>query len=137
LRDSLLPRHRLGGAGTPGCPVNNRFRISTIWLTQNNGRSLAQPALDNISEFTVADLPGALRSFLHAQHRRQPVTIKTIECAIVDRAWENGWVKPEIPTRKTGKKIAVIGSGSGGNGLRAAARARRLRPRRKISASAR
>src|SRR3974377_1907706 len=43
-----------------------------------------------------------------------PVTIKTIECAIVDRAWENGWVKPEIPATRTGKKVAVIGSGPAG-----------------------
>jgi glutamate synthase (NADPH/NADH) small chain len=43
-----------------------------------------------------------------------PVTIKTIECAIVDRAWDNGWLPPEIAPNKTGKKIAVIGSGPAG-----------------------
>src|SRR6185312_9483525 len=43
-----------------------------------------------------------------------PVTIKTIECAIVDRAWENGWLKPEIAPQKTNKKVAVIGSGPAG-----------------------
>jgi glutamate synthase (NADPH/NADH) small chain len=40
-----------------------------------------------------------------------PVTIKTIECAIADRAWANGWIKPEPADAKTGKKVAVIGSG--------------------------
>src|SRR5262249_8516273 len=43
-----------------------------------------------------------------------PVTIKTIECAIVDRAFEQGWVKPEPPLTKTGKKVAVVGSGPAG-----------------------
>ena len=43
-----------------------------------------------------------------------PVTIKTIECAIVDRGWEEGWIEPEPPTRKTGKKVAVVGSGPAG-----------------------
>ena len=43
-----------------------------------------------------------------------PVTIKTIECAIADRAFEQGWVKPEPPSVKTGKKVAVVGSGPAG-----------------------
>src|SRR5262249_33342097 len=43
-----------------------------------------------------------------------PVTIKTIECMIIDRAWENGWVKPEPPARITGKRVAVVGSGPAG-----------------------
>jgi len=37
-----------------------------------------------------------------------PVTIKNIECAIIDHGWENGWVKPEPPKKRTGKKVAVI-----------------------------
>src|SRR6185312_11491679 len=43
-----------------------------------------------------------------------PVTIKTIECAIVDRAWEEGWLNPLVPARRTGKRVAVIGSGPAG-----------------------
>ena len=43
-----------------------------------------------------------------------PVTIKSIECAIVDKAWKNGWIKPQVTDHKTGKKIAVIGSGPAG-----------------------
>jgi glutamate synthase (NADPH/NADH) small chain len=43
-----------------------------------------------------------------------PVTIKTVECAIVDKAWENGWIKPQVAPEKTGKKIAVIGGGPSG-----------------------
>ncbi len=43
-----------------------------------------------------------------------PVTIKTIECAIVDRAWDQGWLKPEIAAEKTGKRIAIVGAGPAG-----------------------
>ncbi len=43
-----------------------------------------------------------------------PVTIKTIEQAIADKAWQNGWIKPEIAPHKTGKRIAIIGSGPAG-----------------------
>src|SRR6202000_1216102 len=42
------------------------------------------------------------------------VTIKTIECAIVDKGWENGWIKPQINAQKTGRKVAVVGSGPAG-----------------------
>jgi glutamate synthase (NADPH/NADH) small chain len=44
----------------------------------------------------------------------QPVTIKSIECAIIDKGWEMGWVKPQIPEQRTGKRVAVIGSGPSG-----------------------
>ncbi|HLY88299.1 MAG TPA: glutamate synthase subunit beta, partial [Acetobacteraceae bacterium] len=43
-----------------------------------------------------------------------PVTIKTIECAIVDRAWEEGWIEPHLPAHRTGKRVAVVGSGPAG-----------------------
>jgi glutamate synthase (NADPH/NADH) small chain len=43
-----------------------------------------------------------------------PVTIKSIECAIVDRAWSEGWLKPEIPVEKTSKKVAIVGGGPSG-----------------------
>src|SRR5262249_29887314 len=43
-----------------------------------------------------------------------PVTIKTIECAIVDRGWDEGWIAPLVPLRRTGKRVAVVGSGPAG-----------------------
>src|SRR5207302_6451387 len=43
-----------------------------------------------------------------------PVTIKTIECAIVDRGWEEGWITPQLPARRSGKRVAVVGSGPAG-----------------------
>src|SRR3990167_4474246 len=44
----------------------------------------------------------------------QPVTIKSIECAIVDRGWKEGWVTPQVPQKRTGKAVAVVGSGPAG-----------------------
>src|SRR5205085_2649004 len=44
----------------------------------------------------------------------QPVTIKTIECAIADKGWEQGWIVPEPATTMTGKRVAVVGSGPAG-----------------------
>src|SRR5271163_4063309 len=46
--------------------------------------------------------------------RSTPVTIKSIECAIVDRGFEEGWIVPEPPARRTGRKVAVVGSGPAG-----------------------
>ena len=43
-----------------------------------------------------------------------PVTIKTIECAIVDRGWQEGWITPHLPSHRTGKRVAVVGSGPAG-----------------------
>ena len=43
-----------------------------------------------------------------------PVTIKAVELSIIDKAWENGWIKPEPPGKKTGKRAAVVGSGPAG-----------------------
>ena len=43
-----------------------------------------------------------------------PVTIKNIECAIIDNAFEQGWIKPEVPKNRSGKKVAVVGSGPAG-----------------------
>ena len=55
-----------------------------------------------------------MRGGLHAEPHRRPVTIKTIECAIVDRGWDEGWLKPEPPPDKTGKTVADVGAGPAG-----------------------
>ncbi len=51
---------------------------------------------------------------MHARHQREPVGIKSIEHAIIDKAWSQGWVVPQPPKKKTGKKVAVVGSGPAG-----------------------
>ena len=65
-------------------------------------------------EFTGRICPAPCEASCTLNIDDNPVTIKTIECAIVDRAWDNGWLKPEIAAHKTGKKIAVVGSGPAG-----------------------
>src|SRR5580704_15748436 len=77
--------------GTPGCPVNNQ-----------------------IPDFTGRICPAPCEASCTLNIDDNPVTIKTIECAIVDRAWDNGWIKPELPSAKTGKKVAIVGSGPAG-----------------------
>jgi len=56
----------------------------------------------------------ALRGIVRAWHQRAPVTIKVNECAIADRAFAEGWVVASPPSFRTGKKVAVVGSGPAG-----------------------
>ena len=72
-------------------------------------------------------VPGAVRGRRACSRSREgdAVTIKQIENSIIDRAWEQGWVKPQPPKHETGRRVAVVGSGPGGHGGRAAAAPRR------------
>lgn len=102
--------------GTPGCPVNNQI---PDWndLVYNGDWEEASRNLhstNNFPEITGRICPAPCEASCTLNIDDNPVTIKTIECAIVDRAWDKGWLKPEIATEKTGKKIAVIGSGPAG-----------------------
>src|SRR5467141_927683 len=102
--------------GTPGCPVNNQIPDFNDLVYQNNWEeaSCNLHSTNNFPEFTGRICPAPCEASCTLNIDDNPVTIKTIECAIVDRAWDNGWINPEIPTSKTGKKIAVIGSGPAG-----------------------
>src|SRR2546425_12613134 len=102
--------------GTPGCPVNNQIPDFNDLVYQNNWEEASRNlhSTNNFPEFTGRICPAPCEASCTLNIDDNPVTIKTIECAIVDRAWDNGWVKPEIPTSKTGKKVAVIGSGPAG-----------------------
>jgi glutamate synthase (NADPH/NADH) small chain len=71
-------------------------------------------ATNNFPEFTGRVCPAPCEAACVLNIDNSPVTIKTIECAIVDRAWEEGWIKPQVPIRRTGKRVAVIGSGPAG-----------------------
>jgi len=110
--------HGTGSAlpGTPGCPVNNQIPDFNDLVYQGNWEEAARNlhSTNNFPEFTGRICPAPCEASCTLNIDDNPVTIKTIECAIVDRAWENGWIKPDIATRKTGKKIAVIGSGPAG-----------------------
>ena len=99
-----------------GCPVNN---IIPEWNDLvYHGRW--QEALDvlhstnNFPEFTGRVCPAPCEASCTLNIDDAPVTIKTIECAIVDKGWENNWILPQIPVHKTGKRVAVVGSGPAG-----------------------
>src|SRR4030067_1954471 len=74
-------------------------------------------ATNNFPEFTGTLCPAPCEGSCVLGINDDPVTIRAIELAIIDRAWENGWIKPVLPNTKTGKKIAVIGSGPAGLGI--------------------
>jgi glutamate synthase (NADPH/NADH) small chain len=99
-----------------GCPVNNQI---PDWndLVYNNRWEEASRNLhstNNFPEFTGRICPAPCEASCTLNIDDNPVTIKSIECAIVDRAWSEGWLKPEIAAEKTGKKIAVVGGGPSG-----------------------
>jgi glutamate synthase (NADPH) small chain len=99
-----------------GCPINN---LIPEW-NDLVYRGLWQEALErlhktnNFPEFTGRVCPAPCEGSCVLGISNPPVTIKNIECSIIDHGWENGWVKPEPPAVRTGKKVAVVGSGPAG-----------------------
>ena len=99
-----------------GCPVNNQIPDWNDLVYNGNWEEAARNlhSTNNFPEFTGRVCPAPCEASCTLNLTDQPVTIKTIECAIVDRAWSEGWLKPEVPSNKTGKKVAVVGSGPAG-----------------------
>jgi len=99
-----------------GCPVNNQIPdwndLAYHGDWQEASRNLH--STNNFPEFTGRVCPAPCEASCTLNIQDTPVTIKTIECAIVDRAWENGWLKPEPAEARTGKRVAVVGSGPAG-----------------------
>jgi len=99
-----------------GCPINN---LIPEW-NDLVYRGLWEEALDrlhktnNFPEFTGRVCPAPCEGSCVLGINNPPVTIKNIECSIVDKGWNEGWITPSFPTRRTGKKIAIIGSGPAG-----------------------
>src|SRR5690348_14669804 len=102
--------------GTPGCPVNNQIPDFNDLVYQDNWEEASRNlhSTNNFPEVTGRICPAPCEASCTLNIDDNPVTIKTIECAIADRAWDNGWVKPEITAHKTGKKVAIVGSGPAG-----------------------
>jgi glutamate synthase (NADPH/NADH) small chain len=102
--------------GTPGCPVNNQIPDFNDLVYKGNWEEAARNlhSTNNFPEFTGRICPAPCEASCTLNIDDNPVTIKTIECAIVDRAWDNGWLKPEVAAHRTGKKVAVVGSGPAG-----------------------
>ncbi len=99
-----------------GCPVNNQIPDWNDLVFNNRWEEAARNlhSTNNFPEFTGRVCPAPCEASCTLNIDENPVTIKSIECAIVDKAWEMGWVKPIVNADKTGKKIAVVGSGPSG-----------------------
>jgi glutamate synthase (NADPH) small chain len=99
-----------------GCPVNNQIPDWNDLVYRGDWLDaiINLHSTNNFPEFTGRICPAPCEAACTLNLIDSPVTIKTIECMIIDRAWENGWVKPEPPTSITGKKVAVVGSGPAG-----------------------
>jgi glutamate synthase (NADPH) small chain len=107
---------KLIGGMASGCPVNN---LVPEW-NDLVYRGLWREALErlhktnNFPEFTGRVCPAPCEGSCVLGINRPPVTIKNIEVSIIDKGWENGWVVPKPPVKRTGKRVAVIGSGPAG-----------------------
>lgn len=106
--------------GTPfcnnGCPVNNIIPDFNDLVYRGDWRNAIEVlhSTNNFPEFTGRICPAPCEAACTLNVNDDPVGIKSIEHAIIDRAWMEGWVLPQPPARKTGKKVAVVGSGPAG-----------------------
>lgn len=99
-----------------GCPVNNLIPDWNDLVYKGRWREALKSlhSTNNFPEFTGRICPAPCEASCTLNISDAPVTIKTIECAIVDRAWDEGWMEPMIADHRTGKKVAVVGSGPAG-----------------------
>ncbi len=99
-----------------GCPVNNIIPDWNNLVHEDKWREAAEVlhSTNNFPEFTGRVCPAPCEASCTLNIRDEPVTIKTIECAIVDKAWKEGWIKPRVPALRTGKNVVIVGSGPAG-----------------------
>jgi len=99
-----------------GCPVNNQIPDWNDLVYRGDWLKALRNlhSTNNFPEFTGRICPAPCEAACTINIIEQPVSIKTIECAIVDKGWEQGWITPEVNPNKTGRKVAVIGSGPSG-----------------------
>jgi glutamate synthase (NADPH) small chain len=99
-----------------GCPVNNQIPDwnNLVYRSQWRQALTNLHSTNNFPEFTGRVCPAPCEASCTLNIEDNPVTIKTIECSIVDRGWAEGWVVPMLPARRTGKQVAVVGSGPAG-----------------------
>ena len=99
-----------------GCPVNNQIPDWNDLVYRGDWRTAALNlhSTNNFPEITGRVCPAPCEASCTLNIDDKPVTIKTIECSIADRAFEEGWIIPQPPERKTGKRVAIVGSGPAG-----------------------
>ncbi len=99
-----------------GCPLGNLIPDWNDLVYRDQWMEAIERlhATNNFPEFTGTLCPAPCEGACVLGINDEPVTIKAVELSIIDKAWENGWIKPMIPETKTGKKVAVVGSGPAG-----------------------
>ena len=122
LPDAELARQaaRCMGCGIPfchqGCPVNNQIPDWNDLVYRDQWRAALENlhSTNNFPEFTGRVCPAPCEAACTLNIDDNPVTIKTIECQIVDRGWAEGWIEPQVKPSPTGRRVAVVGSGPAG-----------------------
>jgi glutamate synthase (NADPH/NADH) small chain len=99
-----------------GCPINNLIPEWNDLVYRDQWKDALERLhkTNNFPEFTGRVCPAPCEGSCVLGINETPVTIKNIECAIVDKGFEMGWIVPEPPPKRTGKKVAVVGSGPAG-----------------------
>ena len=119
-QEAALQGARCMDCGTPfcmnGCPVNNIIPDWNDLVYKQNWREALETlhSTNNFPEFTGRVCPAPCEAACTLNINNDAVGIKSIEHAIIDKGWEMGWVVPLPPARKTGNKVAVVGSGPAG-----------------------
>ncbi len=99
-----------------GCPVNNLIPDWNELVRRDRWKDALEVlhSTNNFPEFTGRICPAPCEASCTLNIDDNSVTIKSIECAIVDRGWQEGWIRPVVAAHKTGKRVAVVGSGPAG-----------------------
>ena len=99
-----------------GCPVNNLIPDWNDLVYKHDWKKALDTLhlTNNFPEFTGRICPAPCEASCTLNLTDKPVSIKSIECSIVDYGWKKGWIKPQLPLTHTDKKVAVIGSGPAG-----------------------
>ncbi|KAI3705734.1 hypothetical protein L1987_75975 [Smallanthus sonchifolius] len=99
-----------------GCPLGNKIPEFNELVYQNRWREALDRLLEtnNFPEFTGRVCPAPCEGSCVLGIIENPVSIKNIECSIIDKAFEEGWMVPRPPLKRTGKKVAIVGSGPAG-----------------------
>jgi glutamate synthase (NADPH/NADH) small chain len=99
-----------------GCPVDNLIPDWNDLVYHQDWKAAIDMlhSTNNFPEFTGRICPAPCQEACTLNLNNEPVTIKNIELSIVEKAWEEGWIQPQLPRHKSGKKVAIVGSGPAG-----------------------
>ncbi len=99
-----------------GCPVNNQIPDWNDLVYEDDWQTALANlhSTNNFPEFTGRICPAPCEAACTLNIDDSPVTIKSIECAIIDKGWENGWIAAQPTAEKTGKSVAIVGAGPAG-----------------------